>query len=346
MPLGVMAPVNQRLLVVAGIVALVSLVPLALAAGDAIGLASNRPSGTCASHALIPFTASEVAAARGGLLIHFKNEGDAITGRLCLFDARGEKRIDMPIAFAAGETRDVLLETAPGVYSYREEFAQDGMMVTGGGTVDTRWCITGTEEMYDTFSLGPAGASGTIEGGGCVLPGSIALGVSGLFAAGGAALLGTFPIFLYTRIARPRVLDQSLRGRIHALVAQQPGIHAQELMRLLDAGEGQTAYHLGVLAREKMVVAVGKPWMKHWFVTGAYSPEQMRALSTLRDATRRRVYEAIVAEPGVTLRPLAARLGLSVSQASRAARELDRAGVVERKHKGRTLHLSARLALP
>lgn len=334
-----MASLNKRLLVVAGTIALVSLVPLAIAASDAIGLATNRPEGSCASHALVPFTPAETAAVRGGLLIHFRNEGDAITGRVCLFDAHGDKRLDMEIPFAQGESRDVLLETAPGVYAYQAEFSQGGSRLRGGGTVDTRWCITGTEDMYDTFSIREGGAYGSVEGGGCVLPGSIALGASGLLAAGGAAWLGAFPIFLYTRIARPRVLDQSMRGRIHTLVAQQPGIHAGELMRALGAGEGQTAYHLGVLARERILVAVGHPWMKHWFVAGRHSPEQMRAAVALRDPTRRRIYDAVRAKPGTSLAEVAGAVGVSVPQASRAARALEQAGVIERRAAGRALSL-------
>jgi hypothetical protein len=321
-----------------------SLVPLGMAASDIRQSGRGAPEGTCASHTLVPFTPSENAAATGSVIARFVNEGEAATGRICLFDGRGTKRVDTTVDFAAHEARDVGIRAPPGIYTYHTEFASDGARLSGGGVMNTKWCLSHTEDLHMRFHIGPGGAGSSVESGGCV-PGTLAVGIAGLFGAAGTFLFGKLPqlgaVVLYTRIAKPRILDQTVRGRVYDLVAREPGIHAGQLMRALDAAEGQTAYHLGVLAREKVIVSMGLPGMKHWFVTGRYTPTDMKAIATLRDPTRRRLYEAVVANPGATLGDVCAAVRISVAQGSRAAQRLERVGLIERRALGRTLALHA-----
>lgn len=318
-----------------------SLVPFGMAASDLAQAGREPPDGSCASHALVPFSERE-SSSKGGVVAHFVNEGPAATGRICLFDGDGAKRVDLVVDFAAYEARDVEIRAPAGVYTYRSEFAYGGGSTWASGTVNTKWCLSQTEDLHRRFRAGPDGIGASAESGGCV-PGPLAVGIVGLFGAGAAFALGKFPhlgaLVLYSRIAKPRVLDQSVRARVFDLVEREPGIHAGQLLRSLETAEGQTAYHLGVLARERALVSVGLPGMKHWFVAGRFSPDQMRAIALLRDPTRRRIYESIVEGPGTTLRSLAARVGVSVAQCSRGVRALADAGLVERRPSGRELAL-------
>lgn len=322
-------------------------VPLALAAGIAVEevrYAAHIPEGKCEAYPLRPFTPHQVSIIDGSVIAHITNEGEAASGRVCVFDGAGVKRMDLAVTFAAREQRDIVFETPPGVYTFRSEFENAGAKSYASGTMNTEWCLSHSEDFDITFYVGPEGSGGSSSGGGCV-PGALAVGLAGLFTSGVTFALGKFPglgaLLLYSRLAKPRLLDSAVRNKVFDLIANEPGIHSRQLVRGLDAADGQTAYHLGVLAREKLLVSVGVPGMRHWFVTGRFTSEQMRAIASLRDPTRRRVYEAVVADPGASLTSVSEIVGVSMPQGSRAARALERAGLIERRTAGRALSLRA-----
>lgn len=324
--------------------ALGALTPLALGGQVLVEQARLPPPVTCASRELVSFTPAEVAQLRDGLRVEFTNEGEATSGRVCLFDGNGAKRMEITIEFAARERRDLVLETPPGAYSFHAEFGTPDDLVILGGIMNARWCLASTADVVIGFDISPAHVSGSVDSGGCI-PGAFALGIVGLFASSGSFVLGKFPhvgaMLLYSRLAKPRLLDLTVRGRLYDLVGREPGVHAGAIVRDLSTGEGQTAYHLAVLSREKLLVSTGSAWSRHWFVAGRFSADQMRGIVTLRDRTRRRVYEFVVGNPGASLGHVSGRLGISLPQASRAVRALERAGLIARRVEGRSLSLKA-----
>lgn len=321
-----------------------SLVPTGLAAAtvaeETAAATMRLETQDCASYALRPF--GEVRSAIGGHVVaHVSTEGLPSTARLCLIDAWGVKRADVTVAFGAGEDRNVEIPAPPGVYTIRLESGG----FTGTAGMSTRWCSSRAADTDVTLWRSDRGYGGSIRGGTCV-GNTVALGGLGILGSLLAAALGKFPhlgaALLYSRLAKPRVLDHDVRARMLALIAREPGIHSRELARALGVGDGQVAYHLGVLVREKQLVSVGLPGMRHWFVAGRCPPSRARALAALRDPTRRRLYEAVVATPGATVTDLAGRARVSVGQGSRAASALERVGLVERRRVGKSVHLVPR----
>lgn len=301
------------------------------------------PDGSCASHTLRPFTHGERSSFDGTVIAHITNNGEAAKMRVCLFDETGAKKMDANYDFAARESRDVRFETPPGLYNFRiEATSPNGTgMVSATGTMNSRWCLSHTGDIEMSFFSDSSGFGARVRSGGGCVPGTFAVGIVGLVASGATVVGGYVPgLLLYSRLVKPRLLDLDARKQVHDLVAHEPGIHSREVVRDLDSANGQIAYHLSVLAREKLLVSIGTPGFRHWFVAGRFSPEQMRAIVSLRDPTRRRVYEAVVARPGASLGAIAEAVGVSMPQGSRAARALERAGLLERRLVGRTLALT------
>ena len=318
-------------------------VPLAAAGTTLVQQATYTariPAGACEAHPLVPL---EDGPADGSAVLRLTNDGEAATARVCFFDGDAAKRLDMMVPMAAGETRDIVVAAPRGVYTFRSEIGGDeGFMASGQGTLTTHWCVSGSADTSIRFHVGATSSGSTASGGSCI-PGTLAVGVVGLALSGGSFALGKFPhlgaVLLYSRLARPKLLDMRVRQEVHELVAREPGIHTREIVRALGAADGQIAYHLGVLAREKLLTSVGTPGFRRWFVTGRHSPAQMRAIAALRDPTRRRLYDAIVATPGASLVDVVERAGVSMPQASRASKALERAGLIERTRAGRSLGL-------
>lgn len=322
------------------IVFVLGLIPTAVASEtlieESIASARHGTAPACASEPLRPFGAVQRTLGGGSVVARVVNEGGARTARFCLFDVWGNKRADVTTTFAAGARRDVEIPAPSGTYTIRME--SDGL--TASANMHTRFCSSSTADTDVMLTRG----GGSIRGGSCVGR-AAALAAFSLFGSTLAIVFGKAPhlgaFLLYSRLAKPRLLDSALRSRLHTLVAHEPGIHSRELGRALGAAEGQIAHHLGILHREKLLASMGAPGFRHWFVAGRFSPEQMRAIATLRDPTRRALYEAVVARPGASLGDVTAGIGVSLPQASRAAKALEKAGLIERRAQGRALALRA-----
>ncbi|MBI2078407.1 MAG: hypothetical protein HYT80_08590 [Euryarchaeota archaeon] len=251
----------------------------------------------------------------------------------------------------AATDRHVDLERCEGhayLLEFTVTFEPDGVSMEDGSHQDcesdsSMGAEVGRGEFAESDLSRTAGAapiSGeTLAGGGAV----IAAG-----AAGAGATLATIYFWpqlkfallgFFTRLARPRILDQDVRGRIHELVTQEPGIHGHAVATQLEIGNGQAAYHLRVLVREGVLSRVGVFGSRSYFVAGRNSPAQMRALAALRRSPLRTLYEDVVQHPGEPLARSAQRIGLSLPRVSRLARRLGDVGLVERTTQGRSVVL-------
>lgn len=161
----------------------------------------------------------------------------------------------------------------------------------------------------------------------------------------GLALLALLGFLLYSRLVRARVLDDATRGRIHEVVAREPGLHASGVLERLGKQSGVGEYHLGVLVREGYLTAVTTPGFRRYFVTGRFGPNEMRAIAALREGQNQKLFEIIRGSPGIQLGELAASAGMSVPYASKGVARLVEAGLVDKVQVGRSVALHA-LAAP
>ncbi|MBI2078405.1 MAG: MarR family transcriptional regulator [Euryarchaeota archaeon] len=360
----------------AGIVAIGGTVAAAHQTGflDAL-FHEGTPSVDCTEAGLVPAEA-------GSGKIDFRITTDAAGGsvHLCVFDMQETKIWEYKGQVAATSTQDFLAEMPSGSY-----YPMVLTVGSGGGEAmassyaNLRWCSDGyVMEVMAHFAWDGKGIGGGTGGSTCgtmasqfanqgmargddVLAGEIpdAGRQSGSVVAAGLGLgslvgLGVWrrrelmflAAGLFTRLEKPTILDQSVRGRIYELVTHEPGIHGSAISERLELAAGQTVHHLRVLLRERMLSRVTSFGAGHYFPHGKYSPQQMRLLAALKHRAANRLYQSVLAQPGTTLTDASRQCGLSLGRASRVAQRLVAAGLVHRQPQGRTVVLSPALAAP
>ncbi len=151
----------------------------------------------------------------------------------------------------------------------------------------------------------------------------------------GVAVSGPFPVGLvglFTRLARPKVLDQPTRALIFELVNERPGIRFHEIATTLALAQGQALHHLRVLVTQRVLSRVGHAY----FVAGTRGAHEMRAIAALQEPTARAMYDSLRPKEQTRVVDLARKLGVTSSWAAKVAKRLETAGLVERQRVGRT----------
>ena len=153
----------------------------------------------------------------------------------------------------------------------------------------------------------------------------LAVGAAGLVLALAVKLV-LLP--LYTRLSRDRLLKHPMRARLIEIVRREPGIHFAGLACEAGFTEGATRHHVAKLVAGGHLAELRDEGFARLYVAGSVPPEAARRFSALRGATHRRVYELFAAEPRLSLREAARRLGLSAPTVFRSVRKLRAAGLL------------------
>lgn len=160
----------------------------------------------------------------------------------------------------------------------------------------------------------------------------VAAGVAGLLSLA----LPRLPLLpLYSRIEREEAMLNARRSQLYELVRSEPGIHLSDLVRRSGLGWGAALYHLGVLEKNRVVVAHAEGGFKRYFANGMHPREDMTRLAALRHGAAKALFDAVKASPGRSGRELAETLGLSPSTLARASERLEEAGLLRRLRAGR-----------
>lgn len=134
---------------------------------------------------------------------------------------------------------------------------------------------------------------------------------------------------LYSRVSAARVLGHERRRRIHALLAERPGITAVEIARSLDVPRAAVLHHLSMLEGHRFVVARRVGWARQYFLPeGAPSAEALVVHKVLADPTRRDIALRVRSMPFATQPSLIAQTGLSQRLVSYHLERLCEAGLV------------------
>ncbi|MHB8605896.1 MAG: winged helix-turn-helix transcriptional regulator [Thermoplasmatota archaeon] len=155
-----------------------------------------------------------------------------------------------------------------------------------------------------------------------------------------AARFAALPLF--TRLPRGEALANDTRRRVYEAIEADPGIHTNLLRARTGCGNGALLYHLEVLTRERLVARVELGRFTRYFVSGAYSPGEMRTRALLLAGSGQRVFDLVREHPGIRLKELAGLAGLSVPSTHRALARLEAAGIIARERDGRDVTLVAR----
>lgn len=178
-----------------------------------------------------------------------------------------------------------------------------------------------------------------------MLAGLEVVGVGLTAAAVVAALLakGGYLTVLYSRLKGSELLDNPRRRRVYDLIKAKPGIHLKALAASAGLGYGATVFHVRVLEKGGVVTHVSLPGYRRHYLTGSIPPEEMQLAAALEGrGSARTIYEAVLAEPGITLTELAGRAGVSVPVAHRTVERLRSAGLLDKVAQGREVRITAR----
>jgi predicted transcriptional regulator len=159
-----------------------------------------------------------------------------------------------------------------------------------------------------------------------------------------AHFIGTQALVLlpgFAKLRKDDILDNKLRDQILTLIKTEPGIHASDIARRVEAGWGTIVYHLSVLERSKMVSSLVDGRHKRFFPIGIVDFSRRGQIAVLRNTTTKTIFEMIANDPGVIQGVIANRSELSVPAAIWHLRRLEEAGLVGRAKDGRRVHYFA-----
>ena len=123
---------------------------------------------------------------------------------------------------------------------------------------------------------------------------------------------------------------RATRGRIRTLVQDEPGIHVSEIAERLAISWHTAGYHLGILARSRLVHLEKNGRERRVFPSGL-PPRHRQWLAALRTEQAAEVLRILLRDPRLSVPVLSRRMGFSEKIVRRQVERLAEAGLVERR---------------
>jgi|GEM_PF-2530161 len=158
---------------------------------------------------------------------------------------------------------------------------------------------------------------------------------AGLIAIGavGGTDLGRYKFFtlmipLFTRLKKPKILDHFERGRIYEHIRKTPGDTYSSIRKALDIQNGALAHHLRVLEFHDYIVSRRDGMYKRFYPKGMKIPEGKHK------SIQEQMLEMIMANPKITQKQMAERLGIDRSTVNYHVKILLAMGVIRSEKDG------------
>jgi predicted transcriptional regulator len=135
---------------------------------------------------------------------------------------------------------------------------------------------------------------------------------------------------LYSKLSKKDVLDHFIRGQIYGYLVVHPGDNYTTIKRNLDLTNGTLTYHLDVLEREGFINSQLRGTRRFYYPKGTKMPDNGTGFPAIKDDMIMRVEET----PGITVRDLAALIGVSRQLTNYHLRALIQEGYVQVERKG------------
>lgn len=148
---------------------------------------------------------------------------------------------------------------------------------------------------------------------------------------------------LYSRLARSEMLDNKVRASVFDHVKANPGAHPSAIAQHIGIGWGTVVYHLARLEESSLVTTRMAHNRKCYFAVGGELDNAGRsAVAAMATDKGRAIVDALRAEPGLSQKALAERLGMSQALASWHVKRLIQSGVLVATRDGRSnlLHVA------
>jgi DNA-binding transcriptional ArsR family regulator len=180
---------------------------------------------------------------------------------------------------------------------------------------------------------------------------SPAPGFGGVAAAAAAAVvavgIGFGLRYLWTafaRSARPPVLEDASRKKIHDTIREHPGFSFSELRRHLGWSTGRLEYHLGFLVEAGLVVRHRDGKAVRFFENHGKYDDTWRHVAPLREDDARRLHDWLLKTPGLDQTRIAettAAWGWTRARTLRRLARLEEGGLLSAKRDGKRLRYTA-----
>ena len=145
----------------------------------------------------------------------------------------------------------------------------------------------------------------------------------------------------YSKLAKDSILDNRVREQLLDTIKSNPGIHASDLARRVDAGWGTVVYHLSILEKNKLVSSLVDGRHKRFFPVGLVDFGKRGQLAVLMNPTSKELFGLIQETPGIITGDLAKHIGVTLPSTMWHLRRLEDAGLVGRAKRGRKVHYYA-----
>lgn len=154
---------------------------------------------------------------------------------------------------------------------------------------------------------------------------SIVIFIFGIFMAIGSTL------------TKENVLNNYHRARIFATIEQKPGIHFNELTKMLELSNGQTHWHLTCLRNFDMIKTIKEKNFKTFYPNYGMLFETIDSsqLVTLKNKTRNAIFQEISKNPSLTQKHLQEILQISQSTITYHLIILEQENLITVQRKGR-----------
>lgn len=135
---------------------------------------------------------------------------------------------------------------------------------------------------------------------------------------------------LFSRILKPRMLEQPTRERVYECIMESPGIHYRALHKTLGLGQGALSYHLRKLESADLIKSKREGRRLRFFSTQPRQPTFEAYVDPVG-----RVLRLVQASPGLWTAELGRRLGLTRQTIGHHLRTLAARGAVRIEDNGR-----------
>lgn len=167
-----------------------------------------------------------------------------------------------------------------------------------------------------------------------VAPGALALAAL-LALLVGARLLAS-AVILYTRLTKKDILAHPRRAIILGALQDEPGLSILEISERTGIAGGALRYHLGVLVRAKILMAVDVAGSVRHYPAGVKpNPEVVREIILASGGSEARLLQRIRETPGVHAAQLAREMGVSRPAIHFGLQRLMRRGLLRTERAGR-----------
>lgn len=143
---------------------------------------------------------------------------------------------------------------------------------------------------------------------------------------------------LYSRLSRDELLENETRCQLHELIEDQPGLSVQELCDRVDAGWGNTVYHLQRLEQAGFVKSEKQGHHRRFYKNGDVGRDDIEALGVLKNDNANKIARYLVQEPGCKQKDVCEALDISPSLAHKWISRMEDQDLVDAEQEWRSKH--------